>query len=301
MYSMQGAGFVTLRQVWRDYQLTRRLKPATIKNYNQRLNMHLKDWLDIQIERITKDMVEERHRSIKGGAMANSTMRTLRALLHYAAVKYEDENGKPIIAANPVRRLTELRAWHRDKRRKTVLRLSDLRPWMKAVHSLENSTTRDLLLTILFTGMRKHEAMLLTWDDVSLDHGTIWLHDTKNAEDTVIPISSYLWRLLKLRKLGSRSQWVFPGKSPDKPITAGHKGIATVIERSGVQFCLHDLRRTFITIGDELELKSEVVKALVNHKTADVTEGYTIRSIERLRRATEKISRAILHHAGMME
>ena len=29
---------VTLRQVWADYQQTKHLKPATIRNYNQRLN-----------------------------------------------------------------------------------------------------------------------------------------------------------------------------------------------------------------------------------------------------------------------
>jgi integrase len=291
---------VTLRKVWEDYKVTRKLKPITIRNYDQRLNSHLSDWLDLPITEITKNMVEERHRHIEGNAMANSTFRTLRALLHYAALKYEDDGGEPVIKNNPVRRLSEVRAWRKDKRRKTIIRPTDLTPWMKAVFSLENSTTRDLMLTILFTGMRKTEATSLTWNDINLDAGTIMIRAPKNGEDIEIPMPTYLWNLLAIRSHGAgRSQWVFPGKDPSRPISAGHKGIMTVIERSGVSFCMHDLRRTFITIADELDIKSEVVKALVNHKSDDVTEGYTIRSIERLRRATEKISGAILHYSGM--
>jgi integrase len=290
---------VTLRRVWTEYQLTRGLKPATLRNYNQRLNTYLLDWLDIPVDQITKNMVEERHRSIAGKAMANSVFRTLRALLHYASFKYEATDGTPLIKQNPVRRLSEVRAWHRDKRRKTVISTAQIKPWMQAVFSLDNSTMRDFFLTLLFSGMRKHEAMSLQWEHIDFNAGTIFIGDSKNGEDFLLPMSSYLRNLLAIRKHGARSRWVFPGKLKDTHISAGYVPVALVIERSGVQFCPHDLRRTFITIGDELNLKSQVVKALVNHKSDDVTEGYTIRSIERLRRSTEKITQAILYHAGL--
>ena len=46
---------------------------------------------------------------------------------------------------------------------------------------------------------------------------------------------------------------------------------------SGVPFTLHDLRRTFITIAESLELSQYAIKHLVNHKTPnDVTAGYII-------------------------
>lgn len=288
----------TLRQVFEDYQQARDLKPVTVRNYNQRLNVQLKDWLDLPITAITKDMIEARHRQIQGKAMANCTMRTLRALLHYAMIKYEDA-GEPMLKSNPVKRLSELRVWHRDRRRKTVLSKHDLKPWFQGVFSLDNSTMRDFFLLLLFTGMRKNEGLNLRWSDVNLDDGTILLRDTKNGEDFTLPLSGYAWNMLIVRRHGARSEFVFPNIDGSKAIVSADKAIAHIQQRSGVKFCLHDLRRTFISIADDLDIKNEVIKALVNHKTRDVTEGYMCRSTERLRRSSQRITDAILIYGGM--
>lgn len=287
---------VTLRKVWRDYLRSRDLKTATVRNYSQRLSGYLGDWLDMPITAITKDMIEERHRSIPAKAMGNSVFRTLRALLHYAAAKYEDEHGRPILSHNPVRRLAEIRGWHRDRRRKTYIKPNQMAAWFKSVLALDDRTTRDLMITLLLTGMRKCEALALKWDNVDLDGGTITLLDTKNGEDFTLPLSKFLWRLLRVRRTHAKSEYVFPGRFRGAHLTSVEKAVRLINAESGVRFSLHDLRRTFITIGDELDLKNEVIKALVNHRPKDVTEGYIVRSTERLRRATEMISAAILKY-----
>lgn len=47
-----------------------------------------------------------------------------------------------------------------------------------------------------------------------------------------------------------------------------------VIRESGVTFSLHDLRRTFITVAESLDISAYPVKRLVNHKMSrDVTAG----------------------------
>lgn len=306
MQQLSGNRIVTLRQVWADYQITRTLKPVTVRNYEQRLGL-LRDWLDIPVTAITRDMVEQRHRSINGNATANSTMRTLRALLHYAAIKYEHEDGSPLIKNNPVRRLSELRAWHRDKKRKTSLAIRQLRGFFEGCFALNNTTMRDFLITILMTGMRRGEAINLRWSPdpdqilahVDLDLGVIHHPDPKNGEPTTLPISDYIWRLLSLRKLGKRGEFVFPGTSPDKPFTAAWNSFDTVRAACGMNFALHDLRRTFCTVADELDMKEQLVQQLMNHKPDSQTEDYTCRSVERLRRATQRVTDAILHYAGM--
>ncbi|MDE2100178.1 MAG: tyrosine-type recombinase/integrase [Patescibacteria group bacterium] len=301
MHELQSGSsrIVTLRQVWDDYQRSRKLKATTAENYRQRLYVHLKDWLDLPVTSITKDMVEERHRSIKGEAIANSTMRTLRAMLHYAAVKYEDGPGNPIIKINPVARLTEVRAWHKDRRRTTVIRPQQLRAWFRGVYSINNSSFRDLLLFLLFSGLRKSEAINLRWEDVDLQSGIATIRNTKNGDDFELPMNEFNWRLLEARSLGSNGEgYVFPGKYPNRPISAGTKSFVKACKQAGMPFSLHDLRRTFVTIGDELDIKTEAIKALVNHRIDDVTEGYIIRSPERLRRVSQKICDAILTHAG---
>ena len=58
---------------------------------------------------------------------------------------------------------------------------------------------------------------------------------------------------------------------------------------------LHDLRRTFITIAESLDIPAYALKRLLNHKTAnDVTAGYIITDVERLRRPMQQITDHIL-------
>ena len=69
------------------------------------------------------------------------------------------------------------------------------------------------------------------------------------------------------------------------------KQIALVVERSGVVYTLHDLRRTYITIAESLDISPYAIKRLVNHKmTNDVTAGYIVSEIERLRRPAQQIA-----------
>ena len=73
-----------------------------------------------------------------------------------------------------------------------------------------------------------------------------------------------------------------------------------VARRSGVPFCVHDLRRTFATIADSLDIPGYAVKALLNHKGgSDVTAGYVVASTERLREPMQKICDYVLRCAGV--
>ena len=60
-------------------------------------------------------------------------------------------------------------------------------------------------------------------------------------------------------------------------------------------FTIHDLRRTFITIAESLDISAYAVKRLVNHKmTNDVTAGYIVSDVERLRNPMECIATNLL-------
>ena len=48
----------------------------------------------------------------------------------------------------------------------------------------------------------------------------------------------------------------------------------------------HDLRRTFITVAESVDISPLALKALVNHSLGrDVTSGYVVMTAERLREA----------------
>lgn len=305
---MMNSEIPTLRQAWADYQDCRDLKPKTLRNYNYRISTYLGDWLDLPVTSITRKMIEERHRSIGAKAAANYSMKTLRSLLEFARAKYETAEGIPLLPSNPVDRLTQLKCWHRELPRQDVIGPGDFPALFKGLYQLDNHTARDLLLVILFTGMRLGEAQSLTWNRTNLQTGIITLRSTKNGLDAFIPMSVFVRKLLIQRRLIVDSPFVFPGYKRggafeldgDKAtrFQASTRSFKVIREKVGIVFSPHTLRRTFASVADDVEVKHEVISALLNHYKKGVTEKYVIRSIERLRRASQAVADAILAYAS---
>lgn len=76
------------------------------------------------------------------------------------------------------------------------------------------------------------------------------------------------------------------------------KYINTMTEATGIAFTLHDLRRTFITVAESLDIPAYALKRLLNHKMSnDVTAGYIITDAERLRIPMQRITDFMLKAA----
>jgi integrase len=284
----------TLGDAYREYLITRKdLKPNTLHDYKRCIEGALGDWLNKPLNEISKDMVEQRHHKLgkKSPARANNTMRVLRALFNYAQEKYEDEFGNPTVPVNPVNRLSKNRAWYDVKRRQTLLTPTQLKPWYEATMLLNQETTRDYLHFLLFTGLRRSEATRLTWDDVNFDEGTFLIPETKNKEPHRLPMSDFLRELLERRHLQAEKIWVFPSPVAKGPLTEPRTALESVTKKTGIKFTLHDLRRTFITIAESLDIPAYALKRLLNHKFSnDVTAGYIVPSTERLREPMQRIT-----------
>ncbi len=306
------AKLVTLSEVLESYIEARgNLKRSTIQDYRHTFDAYLHDWLNKPAIEISKDMVELKFRKISktSPSQANKTMRNFRAVMNYAIMKYEDSNGDSIFRHNPVIRITQLRAWHRAVRRNTLIKHYDLAPWYQAVMNLSNDSiapnrevVKDFLLLVLFTGLRRNEAAKLTWNRVDLKDKTIVIKDTKNHTDHTLPLTDFLHDLLTKRKAEAKTKYVFPNETNTGYMTDPKKQIANVIKESGVNFSTHDLRRTFITIAESLDISAYALKRLLNHKmTNDVTAGYIISDVERLRVPMQKITDYIKAQFGIKE
>ena len=301
---------ITLNQVLDDYITSRgtNLKANTTKNYRSTFNGYLKDWGKKEMLSISRDMVEKRHRKItkQSPTRANSVMRLLRALFNYGMGEYEDANGEPIIFHNPTQRLSHIKAWNREKRKKTIIKSYDLKVWWSAVHELpthelnvkkpnHSETARDYFIFVLLTGLRRREASTLKWTDIDFRDNTLSIEDTKNHESHSLPLTDYLVDLLRQRQANTDSLFVFEGNDPTKPMNDPKKQVAKVRAISNVYFNIHDLRRTFITIAESLDVPQYALKQLINHKDArDVTAGYIIMGVERLRQPMNNITNFIL-------
>jgi integrase len=271
----------------------RRLSPGTLVGYRDFMNLHFEQWKNKPITEISKDMVIKRHGQIgenSGHAAANNAMQFLRRLYNFARI---DDETMP----NPAVVLSQKKLWYRIDRRRTIIKDHQLSDWFKAVMELPNETARDVLRFLLFTGLRKSEALTLRWENVDLKAKTFLVPDTKNHIPLELPLSDYLLLMLTERKLlmGS-SEWVFPGDGGVGHAEDVKKAVTRVIDASGVIFMPHDLRRTFITTAERLDISAYALKKLVNHKTSinDVTAGYIVMDVERLRDPMQKITNYLL-------
>jgi len=302
---------VTLGDCLQDYLKSHSaLRKSTRSAYEATINQYLSDWLNRPLKDITRDVVESRHRRIgkTSQTRANTTLRILRAVFNYAMAKYENELGEPVFVHNPVARLSHVKAWYPETRRKTYLNKQQIPIWFEAVESLPNwlldprtdpKTMRDYLKFVLLTGLRRREASSLLWENVDLENGSITILEdvAKNKHEHVLPLPDYLQSLLAVRDR-KQNPFVFSGHKADRPIAEPKRVIEAIRERCGLHFTIHDLRRTFSTVAEEAGVRDYTLKRLLNHKGGrDVTAGYYVPDIDALRDPMNRICERILHFA----
>jgi integrase len=308
---------VTLEDAFVEFKKVRseRLKPSTLADYSRFLETVFADWRSRPAVAITRDDVSARHQKItkeNGPAHADLALRFLSALLNFASFRFESATGEPLIPHNPVKRLSQTGAWNRSKRRTTYIKPHELKPWFAGLEKLRESgpesqdaLVADYLELLVLTGLRRREGARLRWTDIDLKGRTLIVRDTKNHEDHTLPLSDRLLDLFKRRftfadGLPKPTGYVFPGPGATGYLADPRKQANKVIAESGVDFTLHDLRRTFTTVADSLDLSSYAIKRLINHKMhADVTAGYVIADVERLRKPMQQITDFMLSAAGL--
>lgn len=296
---------ITLGECFEDFLKARKdLKPRTVYDYKLYMKSAFGRWHRWPLTRISKDKVQAYHQELgetRGPYYANSCLRFLRALLNFAMAQYEDGFGDPVLRENPVSRITRLHAWYREQRRQTVIKVHQLPAWYKAVESLRcdkslaptGPVVADYLLVLLFTGLRRTEALELRWADIDLKDQTLTIPDPKNREAFTVPFSRFVLDILteRDRKREAESPWVFPGTGKRGHLVEMKRLTHRVATESGVPFTNHDLRRTFATVAESLDLSPYAIKRLLNHKMrGDVTSGYIITDRERLRAPVQRIA-----------
>lgn len=301
--------FITLAEVLDAYLACRELRPNSIRSFTAAIKRCLGDWLDLPIASITKDMVETRHRELtrptrmgtSGKAQANAAMERLGILINFAMNKFEID-GQPIIQKNPVDRLSEVRAWHHLPRRQNVIPDHKLPLWYQAVKSLKDTKVRDYLMLLLFTGLRRTEAASLKWSDIDFAGRVLTIRPevAKNHHEHRLPITDFLFVLLTQRKLRTgNSEFVFPGREGKHMVDSDHV-ISGVAKKCDYPFTLHDLRRTFLTTAEMLDVPHYALKKLANHVSRrDVTHGYIVVNVERMRVYMTRISEHFLNVLGI--
>jgi integrase len=297
---------LTLKQALEAYlKGNASLRAASISGYRTWVGMHLKDWLDRPLAAITREMTEKRHADIaakiesergkgRGQATANATFRAFRAVFNFAADR--DEALPP----NPVKILK--RRWFKVERRKRMVKSGQLAAFYAALGDLENKVAADYIKLLLFSGLRRREAASLKWSDVDFDEETFSIpaERVKNGKTLTLPMNDLVSDLLIARRAIGRTDFIFPANSKSGHLEEPEGAFDEIEEATGIKVSPHDMRRTFLTIAESLDISPLAYKALVNHAAPqDTTSGYIVIDVERLREPAQRIANRLRELCGI--
>ncbi|HCL8467678.1 MULTISPECIES: tyrosine-type recombinase/integrase [Enterobacteriaceae] len=259
---------------------------------------------------------------------AEQTFRWINVAVKHAieieAGNAQTQQRQPTLSYNPFnilkvqkkfRTRSELEDSYRAKGVRNPLSPKDtLGRFLTALHNKRsfNRLGCDYLLLTILLGARKEETAPLCWREsltdeeartanyVDLKNLKVRFYDTKNRNDHELPITDGMKRILEDRRdivfdeaSPEKHKWVFPARSSRSKV--GHysdsKSLRQYLcEDAGIiKLGMHDLRRTFGRVAEELTSYA-VVKKLLNHRnTTDPTERYVEPDQERVREALQRI------------
>jgi integrase len=161
---------------------------------------------------------------------------------------------------------------------------------------------RDIAMLMLETGVRPGEAVNLRWSDVYLlpavhaELGYIAIRDGKspNAKRN-LSLTERAAEMLKQRKAATKSDWVFPGDSPDAAILGisidhQHDGVRDTLKLSK-EFVVHSLRHTMLTRLGEAGADAFTIMKIAGHSSVTVSQRYVHPTPEGMERAFQRLQK----------
>ncbi len=188
----------------------------------------------------------------------------------------------------------------RKSKRFDVLQRAQLKPWFKAVNSLNSKVAKAYLQAVILTGARREEMANLKWVDVDFRWNALWLKDKIEEQGRKIPLTPYLKSLIE--NLPRRNEWVFSsplskdGRYTD-PSVSHHRALSLA---QLPPVTIHGLRRTFASLAEWVEMPVGIVAEIKGHKpSATAEKHYISRPIELLAIWHTKYEAWILEQAGI--
>lgn len=150
----------------------------------------------------------------------------------------------------------------------------------------------DIILILIYTGMRNGELRALLKSDVNRRQKYIRIRKSKTAAGVrIIPIHSRIWPFVEVRLSCNGSHLI----ADDSGMPYTYSRLARLFTRvmklvHGEKHKLHDTRHTCATWLDDAEVNDNAKKMILGHARNDVTNGvYTHKNLRQLRRTIEKI------------
>lgn len=166
---------------------------------------------------------------------------------------------------------------YKERKRQRFMTLEELSRLGQALEDAEgwgHPSAVPAIRFLLLTGCRLREALTLQWEDIRVADRVARLRDSKTG-----PRPLYLSEdaMTLLQSLPHKSEWVFPGRRKEKPLSTLQKVWQRVRTDAGISedVRIHDLRHSFASLGAQAGVNMLFIKDLLGHERMTTTERYT--------------------------
>jgi site-specific recombinase XerD len=144
---------------------------------------------------------------------------------------------------------------------------------------MHNPKHRAVLLTCYAAGLRVREATHLRVADVDGKRQQLHIHDSKGSKDRMVPVSPRLLdELREYWKIKRPNNYLFPGKTPDRPLSSAtiQKACKLAVAQAGIRKAAtpHTMRHSFATSMLEAGVDVLTISKLLGHSSFVTTMIY---------------------------
>ncbi len=236
-----------------------------------------------------------RPKRVSGHRTANLALAELRAMFNWAL-----QPRRALFAGiNPASGQQPFPNVERER----FLQPDELAPFFKALADEPNETMRDFILLALLTGARRANVTSMAWKDVHLERAEWRLvgEVTKNGQPQTVTLSPEAVEILRHRKEGSSSAFVFPSERSEAGHIADPKAAwGRVLRASGIEdLRIHDLRRTLGSWQARTGASLVLIGKSLNHKDQQSTAIYARLDLDPVRQSVDRATTAMFEAAGI--
>ncbi len=268
-YDQAAKEFLDYVQHYRGYS------PLTVRAYGTDLRM-FREFLESRLGRVPAPAEIKREQIIQFGvSRKGAAPLTLRRKYACLASLFGFLQDMGYLQGNPARRLPLPKTVQAVP---VCLSEEQARRLLEAAHTPWH---RALIAVLLFTGLRRSEAVAITLDDLDLEKGQLLVHG-KGSKDRVVPLTPLVIQAIREyleRRQETQSHRLFLSRIGGNPIAGRvvNRMLARVLQEAKLDkegITPHKLRHTFAThlIRNGVDIRT--VQELMGHSELETTAKY---------------------------
>ncbi|MEZ6191451.1 MAG: tyrosine-type recombinase/integrase [Phycisphaerales bacterium] len=276
-----------------DYYMTAHAKvhKRGWKRDQRAYELHLKRWAGRRLDSIKRADVAALHARIgkEHPIGANRVLALISKVFNVAsAIGFE--------GANPARGVKRFAENQKDR----YITAEEMPAFLRELDK-EKDDVRDILYTLLLTGLRRSNCLQMEWAWVDTTRRTLVIPRAafKGKRDFELPIVPAVMDILERRKADDpHPRYVFPNRRKNPKVEHAREpggALDRVCERAGIaKVTPHDLRRTIASWATERGTPYPVTCGMLGHRPMGVTAVYARYDRQSVRDAFEQTAEAIL-------